>query len=151
MEGAVRKLLQPVLLCLPALLALIAAGDAPQFQVDHPWARASAGPAKAGAAYLTITDQGQPDRLTGATTPVADTAELHESTGDMGNMKMRPVTGLALTQGKPVKLAPGGYHLMLMGLKAPLKAGETFPLTLRFEHAPPLTVTVAVEPLTTAH
>jgi copper(I)-binding protein len=130
------------------LLVLTAAGDAPSFQVEHPWARASAGAAKTGVAYLTITDQGAPDRLTGATTPVATTAELHETMGDMGNMKMRPVAGLDLAPGKPVKLAPGGYHLMLMGLKAPLKAGDTFPLTLRFEHAPPLTVTVSVEPLT---
>jgi copper(I)-binding protein len=50
-----------------------------------------------------------------------------------------------------VTLAPGGYHLMLMGLKAPLRAGDTFPLTLQFEHAPPLTVTVAVEPLNASH
>jgi copper(I)-binding protein len=129
------------------LLVLTAAGD-PQFQVDHPWARASAGAATTGAAYLTITDHGQPDRLTGASTPVADTAELHESMSDMGTMKMRPVDGLTLAPGTPVKLAPGGYHVMLTGLKAPLKAGDTFPLTLRFEHAPPLTVTIAVEPLT---
>ena len=134
-------------LFLPALLLLAAAGDAPQFQIDHPWARASAGAAKTGAAYLTITDQGQPDQLTGASTPIAASAELHESMDDMGMMKMRPIAGLTLTPGKPVKLAPGGYHLMLMGLKAPLKAGDTFPLTLQFTHAPPQTVTVTVEPI----
>jgi copper(I)-binding protein len=139
------------ILLLPALLTLIAAGDAPQFQIEHPWARASAGAAKTGAAYLTITDTGTPDRLIGASTPAADTAELHESMADMGTMKMRPVAGLDLAPGKPMKLAPGGYHLMLMGLKAPLKAGDTFPLTLRFEHAPPLTVTVAVEPVGATH
>jgi len=124
---------------------IVAAGDAPQFQVEHPWARASAGAAKTGAAYLTITDQGAPDRLTGASTPVADTAELHESMSDMGMMKMRPVPGLSVAPGKPAKLAPGGYHIMLMGLKAPLKQGDSFPLTLRFEHAAPMTVTVNVE------
>ena len=128
-------------------IALIAAGEPPHFQIDHPWARASAGPAKTAAAYLTIVDQGQPDRLTGASTPVAAEATLHESMADMGMMKMRPVDGIALTPGKPVTLSPGGYHLMLTGLKAPLKAGDTFPLTLRFEHAEPVTVTVAVEPL----
>ncbi len=136
------------LLFLPLLLTLTAAGDPPPFQIDHPWARASAGAAKTGAAYLTITDQGQADRLTGVSTPVADTAELHESMSDMGTMKMRPLDGLTLAPGTPVKLAPGGYHVMLTGLKAPLKAGDTFPLTLRFEHAPPLTVTITVEPLT---
>ena len=124
---------------------LIAAGDAPQIQVEHPWARASAGAAKTGAAYMTITDQGTPDRLTGASTPVADTAELHESMSDMGMMKMRPVPGLPVAPDKPVSLAPGGYHIMLMGLKAPLKQGDSFPFSLRFEHAPPITVTVNVE------
>ena len=70
---------------------------------------------------------------------------------DMGMMKMRPLAALPLAQDKPLKLAPGGYHLMLMGLKVPLKAGETFPLTLKFAHASPMTVTVTVEPLTGAH
>jgi copper(I)-binding protein len=151
MEDAMRISFLGELLLPAGLLFLIAAGDAPQFQVDHPWARASAGAAKTGAAYLTITDQGQPDRLTGASTPIADAAELHESMADMGTMKMRPLAGLTLAPGKPVKLAPGGYHVMLMGLKAPLKTGDTFPLTLRFEHAPPMTVTVAVEPLAATH
>ncbi len=137
-----QKAIVPVL-----LLFLAAAGDAPSIQIDHPWARASAGAAKTGAAYVTLTDQGQPDQLVGASTPVAASAELHESMDDMGMMKMRPITGLPLTPGKPVKLAPGGYHLMLMGLKAPLKAGDSFPLTLRFQHAPPQTVTVTVEPI----
>ena len=139
----------PLLLALPLL---IAAGDAPSLQIEHPWARASAGAAKTGAAYLTITDSGAPDRLTGASTPVAATAELHESmSGDMGMMKMRPVPGLPVAPGKPVKLAPGGYHIMLMGLKAPLKQGDSFPLTLTFEHAPPMTVTVAVEGVGASH
>jgi copper(I)-binding protein len=149
MEGAVRI---PLLLLAVALAGpAFAADNPPPIQVDHPWARASAGAAKNGVAYLTITGQGQPDRLTGASTPVAATAELHESMGDMGNMKMRPLDGLALPPGKSVQLAPGGYHFMLMVLKAPLKAGESFPITLQFEHAPPMTVTVAVEPLTPAH
>jgi copper(I)-binding protein len=135
------------ILLLPAVLLLIAAGDAPQFQIDHPWARASAGAAKTGAAYMTITDQGAPDRLTGVSTPVAAAAELHESMANMGTMKMRPLAGLDLRPGKPVTLAPGGYHVMLVDLKAPLKQGDTFPLTLQFEHAPPMTVTVTVEAL----
>ncbi|MSP00386.1 MAG: copper chaperone PCu(A)C [Acetobacteraceae bacterium] len=135
------------ILLLPAMLFLIAAGDPPPVQIERPWARASAGMAKNGAVFLTITGQGTPDRLTGFASPVADTAELHESIDDKGVMKMRPVAGLALEPGKRVTLAPGGYHVMLMGLKAPLKAGDSFPLTLRFEHAPALTVTVKVEPV----
>ena len=139
------------ILLLPAAVILIAAGDAPQITVEHPWARASAGAAKTGAAYMTITDQGQPDQLIGASTPAAATAELHESMSDMGTMKMRPLAGLPLKPGEPLKLSPGGYHVMLFGLKTPLKAGDTFPLTMQFEHAPPMTVTVTVEPITASH
>ncbi len=131
-------------LLLPALLFLIAA-DAPPPQITHPWARATAGASKNGAAYLTLTEQGPADRLTGVSTPAAATAELHESMADMGVMKMRPVSGFDLAPGKPVTLAPGGYHVMLLGLKAPLKPGDVFPLTLKFEHAEPLTVSVTVE------
>jgi copper(I)-binding protein len=138
-------------LFLPGLLFLIAAGDPSPFTIDHPWARASAGAATTGAAYFTITGTGAPDRLIGASTPVAATAELHESMADMGTMKMRPLAGLTLAPNKPVKLSPGGYHVMLTGLKAPLKQGDSFPLTLQFEHAPPMTVTIAVEPIGATH
>ncbi len=149
MEGIMRIPTRAAMF-LPLLVILTAAGDPSPFTVEHPWARASAGAAKTGVAYLTITDQGAPDRLIGASTPVAASAELHESMTDMGMMKMRPLSGIDLVQGKPATLAPGGNHVMLMGLKAPLKAGETFPLTLTFQHAQPLTVTVTVEPLTGA-
>ena len=133
------------LLFLPALLLLIAAGDTPAFQIDHPWARASAGAAKNGAAFMVLTVKGTGDKLTGFASPVAASAELHETIDDKGIMKMRPVPNLTLEPGKPVTLAPGGYHVMLMGLKAPLKAGDAFPLTLKFEHAPDMTITVNVE------
>jgi hypothetical protein len=122
-----------------------AAADASDISLDHVWARASAGNATTGAAYLTVTDHGRPDRLVGVSTPVAATAELHETINDNGVMKMRPVAGIALEPGKPVKFSPGGYHVMLTGLKSPLKAGDSFPLTLAFEHAQPITVTAAVE------
>jgi copper(I)-binding protein len=98
-----------------------------------------------GAAYLTVTDHGRPDRLVGATTPAAGSPELHETIQDNGGMKMRPVAVIALDPGKPVTLAPGSDHVMLMGLKAPLKAGDSLPLTLTFEHAKPITVIVSIE------
>lgn len=123
----------------------LAAADASDISLDHVWARASAGNATTGAAYLTVTDHGRPDRLVGVSTPVAATAELHETINDNGVMKMRPVAGIALEPGKPVKFLPGGYHVMLTGLKSPLKAGDSFPLTLAFEHAQPITVTATVE------
>ena len=123
----------------------LAAADASDITLDHVWARASAGNATTGAAYLTVTDHGRPDRLVGVSTPVAATAELHETIHDNGVMKMRPVAGIALEPGKPMTFSPGGYHVMLMGLKSPLKAGDKFPLTLTFEHAQPITVTGTVE------
>jgi copper(I)-binding protein len=112
--------------------------------VDHAWSRATPPNASSAAAYVTLTDPGQPDILTGASTPVAATAEVHETTNDGGIMKMRPVGPLPLDPGKPVTFAPGGYHIMLTGLKQPLKQGDHFPLTLTFAHAAPVTVQVAV-------
>ena len=65
---------------------------------------------------------------------------------DNGVMKMRPIAGgIALDSGKSVAFEPGGRHIMLMGLKAPLKAGDKFPITFVFAHAAPMTVSVTVE------
>jgi copper(I)-binding protein len=89
----------------------------------------------------------QPDRLVSVSTPAADKAELHETISDKGVMKMRPVQGVPIPAGAMVTFSPGGYHVMLMGLKKPLVAGQSFPLTLTFEHAAPMTVDVQVRPL----
>jgi copper(I)-binding protein len=113
-------------------------------QVENAWARATAAGAMSGGIFLTVTDTGAPDRLVGASTPVAATAELHETVNDNGVMRMRPVAGLPLEAGKPVVLKPGSYHVMLMGLRQQLKPGDSFPVTLTFEHAPPVTATVTV-------
>jgi len=112
--------------------------------VSNAWARATPGTATTGAVYLTITDNGSLDRLTGFSTPVAGMAQLHEMKIVNGVMKMREVAGIPLQTGKPVTLAPGGYHVMLTRLKHRLKEGDTFPLTLIFEHAAPITVQVKV-------
>ncbi len=124
------------------LAAKTAAADG--VAVGHAWSRATPPNATSAAAYVTLTDEGQPDSVTGVSTPVAAMAEVHETTNDGGVMKMRPVGPLALEPGKPVTFAPGGYHIMLTGLKQPLKQGDQFPLTLTFAHAAPVTVTVAV-------
>jgi len=118
-----------------------------EIAVSNAWARATPGTATTGAAYVTITDNGSPDRLTGFSTPVAGMAQLHEMKTVNGVMKMREVAGIPLQTGKPVTLAPGGYHVMLTRLKHPLKEGDTFPLTLTFEHAAPITVQVKVAAL----
>jgi hypothetical protein len=112
--------------------------------VTDAWSRATPGIATPGVVYLTITDTGAKDRVTGASTPVAAMAHLHQSRNENGVEKMLPVDGIDVAPGAPVKLEPGGYHLMLMGLKQPLKAGDQFPVTLTFEHAGAVTTTVTV-------
>ena len=88
-----------------------------------------------GGVFLTIINTGPADRLTGAASAGADKVGLHESTNDQGVMKMRPVEGLDVPAGGTVKLAPGGYHVMLMGLKQELTAGSRLPVTLSFQQA----------------
>jgi periplasmic copper chaperone A len=123
----------------------LAASDGAGISLDHVWARPTAGASTTGAAYFTVTSKTAPDHLVAVSTPVAATAELHETIDDHGVMQMRPVPSIALEPGKPVTFKPGSYHVMLTGLKSPLKAGDSFPLTLTFEHAPPVTVIAKVE------
>ncbi|MFO1154694.1 MAG: copper chaperone PCu(A)C [Rhodospirillales bacterium] len=114
-------------------------------QITHPWARASAGAATAGAAYMQISTRGTAaDQLVAASTPVAGKAELHTHVTEGDIMRMRPVDSIAIAPGQPTELKPGGLHVMLLDLKAPLKEGESFPLTLNFAHAGTITVEVAV-------
>ncbi len=104
--------------------------------VVQPWARATASLAKTGAAFLTIKNGGaQVDRLIGVRSAVAKKTELHQSLMENGLMKMRPAGAIEVPAGGMVMLKPGSYHVMFMGLKAPLKKGASFPLTLVFEKA----------------
>jgi copper(I)-binding protein len=115
--------------------------------VTNAWAPPSLAGAPTGVAYFTLAYRaGPPDRLLSFSTPVAERAELHRSEMSNGVMSMRPAGPLPLTPGQSLQLAPGELHLMLIGLKAPLKRGDRFPLTLTFEHQPPLTVEVEVAP-----
>jgi periplasmic copper chaperone A len=139
MKPLLRRLLPGVLSVLPAV-ALAQQGG---IRVDNAWSRAAM-QGRTGVVYLTITDSGEADRLLSIASPVATKAELHESFTEQGVTKMRAVAGLAVAPGAPVTLAPGGYHIMLMGLKQPLKEGDSFPVTLRFEHAGELSATVVV-------
>lgn len=115
--------------------------------VTDAWSRPTAGTAAPGVVYLTITDGGAADRLTGASSPVAASAGLHQTTAENGIMKMRPVDGIDVSSAAPVKLAPNGYHIMLMNLKQALKPGDQFPVTLTFAHAGAVTTTVTVRPM----
>ena len=112
--------------------------------ISNAWARGTPGGAQIGAAYLTVQSP-TADRLTGLSTPAAQKAELHTMTMDNGIMKMRPLDGLDLPAGQPVTLKPGGTHIMLMGLKAPLQAGQSFPMTLQFAKGGAKEVNVEIE------
>jgi hypothetical protein len=114
--------------------------------IQHPWARASIGAAKAGAAYFVIVNEGtEPDRLIATATPVAKRAQLHTHLIEDGVAKMRPVEAVEVAPGAPTVLQPGGLHVMLMGLTAPLEEGGRFPLTLTFERAGTLEVEVYID------
>jgi hypothetical protein len=134
------SLLLSVLVIVP--VTMLAAQDG--IEIAHAWSRAAM-QGHIGVVYLTIVDHGAPDRLTGVSSSVAERAELHESFSEGGVAKMRPVASLAVEQARPVVLAPGGYHIMLMGLKQPLKRGDVFPITLTFAKAGQLTAKVTVE------
>lgn len=108
-------------------------------RVDHPYATPTPPGAANGAAYLRgIRNTGdQADRLVGASTPVAHNVEIHRSVIDAQNvMRMRAIDGIDIPPKAELQLRHGGeHHLMLIGLRQPLKDGERFPMTLRFEKA----------------
>ncbi len=141
-----------VLLAAPALAAAEEAADAADadgIMVERPWARASAPAARAGAAFMTLRTEGSAgDTLIGVATPAAAAAELHTHEIDNGIVRMREVEGIAVAPGAPTVLGPGGLHVMLIGLEAPLREGERFPLELTFERAGTVEVSVAVEAAT---
>ena len=122
-------------LFLSAILALTSAVWAQTpVQVEEAWVRGTVAQQKATGAFMRLTAQ-QNARLVAAESPVAGVVEIHEMAMDNNVMKMRAVPGLDLAAGRPVELKPGGYHVMLMDLKQPVKAGDRVPLTLVFEDA----------------
>jgi copper(I)-binding protein len=136
-----------------AALAIVLGAGALQAQspgtisIEKPFSRATPGGAQVGAGYMTIINKGTAaDKLIAASSPAADKVQVHEMSMDGGVMKMRELTGgLPIDAGKTVSLAPGGYHLMMMGLKAPLKTGDKVPVTLTFEKAGKVEVTLDVQ------
>ena len=133
-----------------ALLAATASAHeykAGTLDIGHPWSRATLPGAKVAAGYLTVKNNGsEADRLIGASAGIAGKGEIHEMTMKDGVMIMRPVTeGVEIPAGGELKLEPGSYHLMFMGLKEPAVEGVKFPGTLTFEKAGTVNVEFAVE------
>ena len=111
-----------------------------------PWARATPGGAKVGAAFLEIQAKaGRDDKLIGVSSPAAQVVEMHDHVSDGGVMRMRKLEAIPVPGGKAVTLKPGGLHIMMIDLKAPLKEGEAIDLTLQFEKAGTMAVKVPIQ------
>ncbi|MCA3287924.1 MAG: copper chaperone PCu(A)C [Roseomonas sp.] len=146
MSSLNRRALGALILALPASAALahhdVTKGD---LVIGHPWTRA-AGANTNGAGFMTLKNNGSaPDRLISAASPAARVVELHTHIREGDVMRMRPVADIPIPPGQTVHLRPGGLHIMLIGLTEPLRQGATVPLTLRFERAGEVQVTLGVE------
>ncbi len=143
-------MLNRFLIALATLLAthLVSAHGthASNIHVEQAQARASVGNQSNGAAFLTIENQGKADdALQSVAAPIADKVEIHMMTMDGDVMRMRSVERLEIKAGEKIEMKPGqGYHIMLIGLKKPLKAGENFPMQLSFRKAGKVRVAVTV-------
>jgi len=144
--------LRPAILAAALALPVLGPAAAHEFksgpiEVVHPWARATPPAAKVGGGYAEIRNDGsEPDRLVSVTAEVAGRVEIHEMGVKDGIMTMRPVeAGVPVPANGTAALAPGGYHLMLLELKRPLKAGESFAGTMTFEKAGTIAVTFDVQ------
>jgi len=114
-------------------------------KVDTVWARPTVAGQSGGGGFLTITGGAAADRLLSASASVSKAVELHKMEMDGNVMRMRPVDGgIDVPAGAMVKLQPGGLHIMFIGLNKTLKAGDSFPMTLRFEKAGDVKVDVQV-------
>ena len=135
------------LLATLVLAGLYQTAMAAGIQVEEPWARASVEGMKMSGAFMKINnDTNAKDFLVGGNSPVAERVEVHTHVNDNGVMRMREVKGgIPLPKKAVTELKPGSYHVMFMGLKQPLKEGETVPVTLKFKKAKPITVDVPVK------
>jgi copper(I)-binding protein len=146
------------LISILSLILLLAGQAHPQTSahntivVDSPWARATPAGAKTGAAYVTLINNGNAsDSLLSATTPVAEKVQFHSMSEENGVSHMREMQAVVVAPGARVTFSPGGMHIMVVGLKQPLKEGQTFQLSLTFEKAGKVDVTVPVAKVGAMH
>lgn len=117
--------------------------------IGHPYARATAPGQPAAGAYISVTNKGKTaDKLVSASSPAAKTVEIHTMTMEGNVMRMRALESFDIQPDQTIKMQPGhGEHIMLIGLTQALKAGDSFPMTLVFEKAGKIDVSVKVEAL----
>jgi len=141
-----------VALALASAAAFAADVQLKSLDIREPFARATPPGAKSTAVFMTIENKGkEADRLLSASSPMAGIVEIHEMKMDGGMMQMREVKGLEIKPGATVELKPGGYHVMLMDLKQPLKEGDSIPVTLKFEKSGSVDVKAAVGAMGAVH
>ena len=143
-SGPIRTHIARSALIAAGLLAAGGAAAAAGIEVIDAWARPTPPGVAVGAAYFRIINQGKTDRLVAVSSPIAKRAELHISKMEGGVMTMRPLEAVEVKKGSPVAFMPNGRHVMLMGLKQPLKPGDRVPLVLTFAHAGAVEVQVTV-------
>ena len=138
-------------LTLAAALALAGlAAQAHEFKagaitIVHPYARPTVAGQPIGGGFMKFVNDGGADRLVSVSAEVSKSVELHEMKMEGDVMRMRQVDGVELQAGKTVEFKPGGFHVMFIGLKAPLKTGDSFPVKLKFQKAGEVTVDLKVE------
>lgn len=131
-----------------AIPAAPAAGGADRIHIIDPVVRTSPSGQKQTAAYMVLHNRDKRDHaLVRAASPAAGVTELHTVVKENGMMKMRPVQKIAIKAGGETRLQPGGLHIMLLNLKAPLKEGDKIALTLTFEDGSSKQVSVPVRPV----
>lgn len=135
---------------LPSASVLAHGYKAGALSIAHPWSRQTAPGQTVGGGFLVVTNSGaKDDKLVSVTSPVATDVQLHTMSMDGGVMRMRQVTGgLTVPAHGKLELKPGGFHVMFLGLKAPLALGTKVPATLTFQRAGKVSVEFAVEPIT---
>jgi len=117
-----------------AVFASLATPGLAQVRVENAWVRATVPAQKTTGAFMRVVSAADAS-LVAAASPAAATVEIHESSMQDGVMRMRAVPRVPLRANQPFDLKPGGHHVMLTGLRTPLKTGEHVPITLTFEDA----------------
>jgi copper(I)-binding protein len=134
------------------LLVLAALPAWGQVSVEQPWSRATPPGSKIGVGFMQLRNAGAAaERVVGASSPAAGRVEMHVTTREGEVMQMRQVESFTIPAGGTFELKPGGAHLMLMGLKRPLRQGERVPLTLRLEKGGELNVELLVQEMGARH
>jgi copper(I)-binding protein len=133
------------------LLAGLAYGHSHEkgdLQIRHPWSRATPPGAKVAVGYMEFRNRGtKPERVVGASTPLAARVEMHITSRDGDVARMREVKTFEIPARERLELRPGGSHFMLVDIARPLKKGERVPLTVRFENAGELLIELEVQEL----